>query len=91
MKKIDCHRFIKNTQQSSADQNDSDSSTSSGSTAGSVGQNKIVKFSDENTLERFHRKKQIKQDIIMDTILSEDELDSEDSSGKEHQCGVFLN
>ena len=77
LKTSECHRFIKQTHQS--DQNDSDSSNSSGSTTSL----KNVKFIDENTLERFHRKKQIKQDIIMDTILSEDELDSdEDSNGK---------
>ncbi len=75
LKTSECHRFIKQTHHS--DQNDSDSSNSSGSTAGS-NSSKNVKFLDENTLERFHRKKQIKQDIIMDTILSEDELDSEE-------------
>ena len=59
----------------SHDHSDSEGSTSSGSSPP-----KSVKFIDETTLERHHRKKQIKQDIILDTILSEDELESEDSS-----------
>ena len=90
LKTADCHRFIRNVN-SSADQNDSDGgSSSSGSTTGSHS-SKSVKFIDENTLERFQRKKQIKQDIILDTILSEDELDSEDSSGKYKIYIIVLN
>ena len=36
---------------------------------------KTVKFVDENTIERQHRRKQIEQDNILETIISEDELE----------------
>lgn len=42
---------------------------------------KSVKFIDENTMERIHRRKQIEQDNILDAILSEDELDSSEITG----------
>lgn len=55
----------------------SDHSDSDGSTG-----DKSVKFTDENTIERHYRRKQIEQDNILETILSEDELET---ASTEHQ------
>ncbi|XP_019863366.1 PREDICTED: uncharacterized protein LOC109592340, partial [Amphimedon queenslandica] len=42
---------------------------------------KTVKFVDENTIERHQRRKQIEQDNILETIISEDELEVESKRG----------
>ena len=65
------HRFMKSGRHS----DHSDSDGSSPTTLRSSSPPKTVKFVDENTIERHHRKKQIEQDNILDTILSEDELE----------------
>ena len=70
------------------DHSDSDSSSPTQSRGGSPP--KTVKFIDENTLERHYRKKQIKQDNVLDTILSEDELEGEeDSSSSSNGSGLY--
>lgn len=74
------HRFMKSGRHS--DHSDSDGSSPTQSRGESPP--KVVKFVDENTIERHHRKKQIEQDNILETILSEDELDTTKPGGGDH-------
>lgn len=63
-----------------SDHSDSDSSSPTLQRGDSPA--KSVKFIDENTMERNHRRKQIEQDNVLDTILSEDDLDSFEITGR---------
>jgi hypothetical protein len=71
-KSAEYRHFMKPNRHS--DQYDSDGSSPTAPRSSSPP--KIVKFIDENTIERQSRKKQIEEDHKLTTILSEDELDT---------------
>ena len=77
-KKAEYHLFMKSSRHS--DHSDSSGGSSPTQSRGESPP-KMVKFVDENTIERHQRRKQIEQDNILETIISEDELEVENKRG----------